>query len=125
MVDRIKEGEWMNEKKQALYDTMQEYYNKIWDKLAETSERLENKIFVKVNNYRPIKISWKDMDWVPSSMQDDASIWETMKENYMRKSIQKWFLKQAKGGKVIPITDANMIFHKHLDDALYYIRRNQ
>ena len=89
MIDRIRLGENMNEKKLELYRWMQEQYNIMGEKLRLAVERSENMIFTKVDNYRPIQINRKAMDNVPESIQNNLSVREAMKENYARKGIQK------------------------------------
>lgn len=119
IIEDIQNGETLIEKTRELYKLIQWIYKENADHITKTYEQEENKLFVPEINYRPVKTNWNAMPDIPIEIRDEISLIEQWKW-FKKTSIQKWFTKEAKWAKIIPIMDAEILILKHIDETLYY-----
>lgn len=117
-IEQWKSGELLSEQQKELIPIIREIFNEMGEIIAPVYELDQNKLFVKLENYYPVVWNKKLVEKTPRWVKDDTSMLETL-DTYWA-SINQWFTKQAKGGKIIPIINAEIALFKHINDGLYY-----
>ena len=118
-IETMKQPEYLNPMQTELQAVRKDIFDMTADKLAPVFEKDQNKMFPREVNYEPVMAANAMIEKTPQEMDIDSLLDVKDLSNYAV-GIKKWFTKQAKGSKTLPIMDAEVAMFQHVNWATYY-----
>jgi len=114
-IEEFKRDEYLTPAQRELRDEMYKIYDPTGNNISDTYEKMENKIFVKEDKYYPIKKNRQLIEEIPEHMKEDSSMLDTQQQ-FEPQHLKKGFTKTAKGSKIVPLNNAEIVLLSHLNE---------